>query len=58
MHISMPWTTLLSIKLLSINGSIKVAHVTNPSVFHHGQWYDAAELVTEHPAQGRRGPAR
>ncbi len=26
--------------------------------FHHGQWHDAAELVIEHPAQGRRGPAR
>lgn len=26
--------------------------------FHHGQWHDAAELVIEHPEQGRRGPAR
>lgn len=26
--------------------------------FHHGQRHDAAELVIEYPAQGRRGPAR
>ncbi|EHJ94324.1 type II toxin-antitoxin system HipA family toxin [Vreelandella boliviensis] len=27
-------------------------------VFLNGQWHDAAELVIEHPEQGRRGPAR
>ncbi|WP_447530415.1 type II toxin-antitoxin system HipA family toxin [Vreelandella sp. TE19] len=27
-------------------------------LFHRGQWQDAAELVIEHPLQGRRGAAR
>lgn len=27
-------------------------------IFHHGQWQDAAELVIDDPAEGRRGTAR